>query len=30
LPPARAGIDGHLAALRRKELVEPEGVYWID
>src|SRR5581483_9366843 len=29
-PPARAAIDGHLAALRRKELVEPEGVYWID
>ncbi len=29
-PPVRAGIDGHLAALRRKELVEPEGVYWID
>ena len=29
-PPARAGVDGHLAALRRKELVEPEGIYWID
>ena len=29
-PPERAGIDGHLAALRRKEMVEPEGVYWID
>lgn len=29
-PPARTGIDGHLEALRRKEMVEPEGVYWID
>jgi class 3 adenylate cyclase/ketosteroid isomerase-like protein len=29
-PPAREGLDGHLAALRRKELVEPEGIYWID
>ncbi|HKO26991.1 MAG TPA: adenylate/guanylate cyclase domain-containing protein, partial [Solirubrobacteraceae bacterium] len=29
-PPARTAIDGHLEALRRKELVEPEGIYWID
>src|SRR5579884_1551426 len=29
-PPVRSAIDGHLAALRRKEMVEPEGVYWID
>jgi len=29
-PPVRAGIDGHLEALRRKDLVEPEGTYWID
>lgn len=29
-PPVRLGIDGHLATLRRKELVEPEGTYWID
>ena len=24
------GIDGHLETLRRKELVEPDGTYWID
>jgi class 3 adenylate cyclase/tetratricopeptide (TPR) repeat protein len=29
-PPARPAIDGHLEALRRKEMVEPEGIYWID
>ena len=28
--PVRRGIDGHLDTLRRKELVEPEGTYWID
>lgn len=26
----RGGIDVHLETLRRKELVEPEGSYWID
>ena len=26
----RRGIDGHLETLRRKELVQPEGTYWID
>jgi class 3 adenylate cyclase/tetratricopeptide (TPR) repeat protein len=31
VPPAvRPGIDTHLETLRRKELVEPEGTYWID
>jgi class 3 adenylate cyclase/ketosteroid isomerase-like protein/tetratricopeptide (TPR) repeat protein len=29
-PPIRIGIDAHLEALRRKEMVEPEGIYWID
>jgi hypothetical protein len=29
-PPVRTGIDGHLEALRRKDMVEPEGTYWID
>ncbi len=29
-PPVAAGIDGHLEALRRKDMVEPEGTYWID
>jgi class 3 adenylate cyclase/ketosteroid isomerase-like protein len=29
-PSVRAGIDGHLEALRRKDMVEPEGTYWID
>ena len=29
-PPVRVGIDGHLEALRRKDMVEPEGTYWID
>ncbi len=29
-PSARPAIDGHLESLRRKEMVEPEGVYWID
>jgi class 3 adenylate cyclase/ketosteroid isomerase-like protein/tetratricopeptide (TPR) repeat protein len=26
----RAGLDAHLESLRRKELVEPAGTYWID
>lgn len=31
VPPAvRPAIDSHLENLRRKELVEPEGTYWID
>jgi class 3 adenylate cyclase/ketosteroid isomerase-like protein len=29
-PLVRTGIDGHLEALRRKDMVEPEGTYWID
>jgi predicted ATPase len=29
-PPVRREIDGHLEALRRKDMVEPEGTYWID
>jgi class 3 adenylate cyclase len=29
-PAVRADIDGHLEALRRKDMVEPEGTYWID
>jgi class 3 adenylate cyclase/ketosteroid isomerase-like protein/tetratricopeptide (TPR) repeat protein len=29
-PPVRLAIDGHLEALRRKDMVEPEGTYWID
>ncbi len=29
-PPVATGIDGHLEALRRKDMVEPEGTYWID
>ncbi len=29
-PLVRIGIDGHLEALRRKDMVEPEGTYWID
>jgi class 3 adenylate cyclase/ketosteroid isomerase-like protein len=29
-PGVRAEIDGHLEALRRKDMVEPEGTYWID
>ncbi len=29
-PPVRAGIDSHLEALRRKDMVEPDGTYWID
>ncbi len=29
-PPVRSGIDGHLETLRRKDIVEPEGTYWID
>ena len=29
-PPVRSGIDDHLEALRRKDMVEPEGTYWID
>jgi len=29
-PSVRADIDGHLEALRRKDMVEPEGTYWID
>jgi class 3 adenylate cyclase/tetratricopeptide (TPR) repeat protein len=28
--PVAAGIDDHLAALQRKEVVEPEGTVWID
>jgi class 3 adenylate cyclase len=29
-PPVRSGIDAHLDALRRKDMVEPEGSYWVD
>jgi class 3 adenylate cyclase/ketosteroid isomerase-like protein len=29
-PPVAAGIDEHLAALHRKEVVEPENTVWID
>ncbi|MFZ0042545.1 MAG: AAA family ATPase, partial [Solirubrobacteraceae bacterium] len=29
-PPVRIGIDGHLESLRRKDMVEPDGTYWID
>ena len=29
-PPVRSGIDHHLDALRRKDMVEPEGSYWVD
>ncbi len=29
-PAVSVGIDGHLEALRRKDMVEPEGTYWID
>ena len=29
-PPVRLGIDGHLEALRRTDMVEPDGTYWID
>jgi class 3 adenylate cyclase/ketosteroid isomerase-like protein/predicted ester cyclase len=29
-PPVRLDIDGHLETLRRKDMVEPEGTYWID
>ncbi len=29
-PPVAAQIDAHLETLRRKEVVEPEGTYWID
>jgi predicted ATPase len=29
-PRIRSGIDGHLETLRRKDMVEPEGTYWID
>ncbi len=29
-PPVRSGLDGHLETLRRKDIVEPEGTYWID
>lgn len=29
-PPVRPRIDGHLEALRRKDMVEPDGTYWID
>ncbi len=28
--PVAHALDGHLETLRRKELVEPEGTYWID
>jgi hypothetical protein len=26
----RSGLDGHLETLRRKEMVEPDGTYWVD
>jgi class 3 adenylate cyclase/ketosteroid isomerase-like protein len=29
-PAVRSGIDAHLEALRRKDMVEPEGTYWVD
>ncbi len=29
-PPIKVGIDGHLETLRRKDVVQPEGTYWID
>ena len=29
-PPVKPRIDGHLEALRRKDMVEPDGTYWID
>jgi class 3 adenylate cyclase/ketosteroid isomerase-like protein len=29
-PPIQTQIDAHLDALRRKEMVEPEGSYWVD
>lgn len=29
-PPVRPGLDGHLETLRRKDMVEPDGTYWID
>ncbi len=29
-PPVANNIDAHLEALRRKDMVEPEGTYWID
>ena len=29
-PAVRSGIDAHLDALRRKDMVEPEGTYWVD
>jgi tetratricopeptide (TPR) repeat protein/ketosteroid isomerase-like protein len=29
-PPIHADIDAHLDALWRKEMVEPEGSYWVD
>jgi class 3 adenylate cyclase len=29
-PPVRVGIDAHLEALERKDMVEPDGTYWID
>jgi ketosteroid isomerase-like protein len=29
-PLVRAGLDGHLETLRRKEMVEPDGTYWVD
>jgi ketosteroid isomerase-like protein/tetratricopeptide (TPR) repeat protein len=29
-PPVRSGLDGHLETLRRKEMVEPDGTYWVD
>jgi predicted ATPase len=28
--PVRVGLDGHLETLRRKEMVEPDGTYWVD
>ncbi len=29
-PPVKPRLDGHLEALRRKDMVEPDGTYWID
>lgn len=28
--PVAERLDGHLEALRRREMVEPEGIYWVD
>jgi len=29
-PPVRPRLDTHLETLRRKEMVEPDGTYWVD